>query len=1039
MDLTQRKALSALKFNAAPVPDDVWRTSPFHVDSLHPDVLEHILDGFDHDKIGDDGNPLGIVVQGIAGSGKSHLLGWVRERTQASGGYFFLISLLDGALFWKSAALAIIDGLQRRYLDKHSQLTVFLDRLCRLLDVSDDTATAVTGKTPVTREQLREFTTALSEFDDRVSLTCDQTARAMILLASPMRSMQDIGYTYLQSLTEMNDGERRTWGIHPDAKLPHQIVKEMSQLLALTGTSVIAIDEIDTLIAQAATSTKTPAAGESSEQTALINQIADGLLTLRNTAVGTLTVVTCLPSTWTLLSSKSAKSFRDRFHPATTLAAVPSAPVALEILAKRFHLRFEQVGFTPPHATWPIKPEALNGLHELTPRALISRVNAHIRACLQLNVVIEMTDWNQTIEQSDDHKDQPAEDGLDRRFAALKSAANVAAATGPDTEDVEMCSLLEAGLTAWIQEIGPQKHEFTLDSRQSGKYPLHARLRQVLDSDRDDEQHWSFRAICHSHGNAILPRIQAARTSAGLSKGITKRKLVLLRNIAWNKGARNQQVLQEFTTDGGITLNISDGDLRTFAALRQMLTDQQPGLEAWLQTVRPAGNTTLLRTVLGEVAAAAGTDSAPQTPGQSLFESVRPIIDNTFIAIGGGVLDDKPLRIEIESLRKHTAIFAGSGSGKTVLIRRLIEECALRGVSTIVLDPNNDLARLGDAWPTPPPSWPPGDASLATDYLHNTDVVIWTPRRQAGRPLSFQPLPNFHGVLNDPDELASAIDAAVASLAPRAKVDGNTAKAVRGQAVLNEGLVAFARQRGDGIKAFIGYLTALPEGVSQLEDAEKIAFEMSQNLTAAMVTDPLFGGGGAPADPGDLLTPKAGKRARISVISFVGLPSEQQRQSFVNQLQMALFAWIKQNPANDRPLGGLLVMDEAQTLAPSGAMTACTASTLALASQARKYGLGLVFATQAPKGLHNRISGNAATQFYGLLNAPAQIDAAREMARAKGGDITDISRLSSGQFYASGDGFQLRKVQMPLCLSHHPASPLTAEEVIQRAQEGPTG
>ena len=160
-----------------------------------------------------------------------------------------------------------------------------------------------------------------------------------------------------------------------------------------------------------------------------------------------------------------------------------------------------------------------------------------------------------------------------------------------------------------------------------------------------------------------------------------------------------------------------------------------------------------------------------------------------------------------------------------------------------------------------------------------------------------------------------------------------------------------------------------------------------------MVNDPLFGGDGAPLDPGVLLTPPPGKRARVSVISLVGLPSDEQRQSFVNQLQMALFAWIKRNPAGDRPLGGLFVMDEAQTFAPSGAMTACTQSTLALASQARKYGLGLVFATQAPKGLHNRIPGNAATQFFGLLNSPTQIDAAKEMAAAKGGDVADISRL----------------------------------------------
>jgi DNA helicase HerA-like ATPase len=184
-----------------------------------------------------------------------------------------------------------------------------------------------------------------------------------------------------------------------------------------------------------------------------------------------------------------------------------------------------------------------------------------------------------------------------------------------------------------------------------------------------------------------------------------------------------------------------------------------------------------------------------------------------------------------------------------------------------------------------------------------------------------------------------------------------------------------------------------------------------------------------------LLTPPPGKRARVSVISFVGLSSNEQRQSFVNQLQMALFAWIKRNPAGDRPLGGLFVMDEAQTLAPAAGNTACTASTIALASQARKYGLGLVFATQAPKGLHNQISGNATTQLFGLLNAPAQIEAARDLAQAKGGKMPDIGLLNTGQFYAAGEGFAFVKVNTPLCLTYHPKAPLSPEAVIARAAD----
>ena len=351
-----------------------------------------------------------------------------------------------------------------------------------------------------------------------------------------------------------------------------------------------------------------------------------------------------------------------------------------------------------------------------------------------------------------------------------------------------------------------------------------------------------------------------------------------------------------------------------------------------------------------------------------------------------------------------------------------------------MLDPNNDLARLGDPWPEPPASWRPGDARRAEDYLAHTDVVIWTPRREAGRPLSFRPLPEFRTIREDPDEFAEAVESAVASIVPRAKLDARTSKAHLGQAVLRNAVQYYGKRGGSSMRGLIDLLAAMPDGVSELDNAAKIGGELAQTLTAAMVNDPLFGGGGTAADPGVLLTPPRGKRARVSVISFVGLPSDEQRQSFVHQLQMALFAWIKKHPAGDRPLGGLFVMDEAQTLAPSGTMTASTQSTLALAAQARKYGLGLVFATQAPKGLHNRIPGNAATQFFGLLNAPVQIAAAREMAQAKGGDVPHVSLLKSDQFYAAVEGTAFTKIRTPLCLTYHPKAPLTTEEVIARAR-----
>jgi hypothetical protein len=533
---------------------------------------------------------------------------------------------------------------------------------------------------------------------------------------------------------------------------------------------------------------------------------------------------------------------------------------------------------------------------------------------------------------------------------------------------------------------------------------------------------------------------------AALDPKVPHRRAILLRNVPWPNGEVCAKVRQEFESAGGVITKITKDDLRTFHALGKMLEEDEPLLDEWLAKRRPASSTALFTEVFGSPPESSmpltGPDDEPSGPASALsgldenqvFDRGEGSETEESVAIGVGVDSGRPALIGLQALRKHVAIFAGSGSGKTVLIRRLIEECALRGVSTIALDPNNDLARLGDPWPAPPASWAPGDGERATQYFEQTDVVVWTPRREAGRPLSLQPLPDFTAVLDDPDEFELALDSAVAALAPRARMGGSTSKMDRGRAVLREALSHFARKGGSHLTGFVDLLAELPDGVTALDKAQDLAYEMAQTLTAAMINDPLFGGSGVPLDPGALLTPASGKRARVSVISLIGLPSNEQRQSFVNQLQMALFAWVKQHPANDRPLGGLFVMDEAQTLAPSGAMTPCTESTLALASQARKYGLGLVFATQAPRGIHNRIVGNAATQFYGFLNSPVQITAAKEMAQAKASAVMDIARLTAGEFYAMGEGVPFRKLATPMCLSHHPPGALTPEEILERAR-----
>ncbi|MEU8384355.1 ATP-binding protein [Streptosporangium sp. NPDC048865] len=1048
--VTEWYALESLKtFSTVNASEDVWRPVPFHVPEMHPAASHALRSGLDAAADSPSTSPIGVVLEGGAGSGKTHLMSWLREQVIQRDGYFFLMSIFDARNFWESAVVSVQDGLARVGTDEETQLKRFLRNLTGQMDLPRKTQQAIIGNQMVVREDLDLFIEALYDIDRRVGREAQDVARALVLLGANHNALVDIGESYICSI-EDGKSYRLSWGFRQVHKSPQEIVRDISRLLALTGPSVVAFDQLDAFITQSSLYVE---GGPDPAATAAVLQFAHGLTNLREMTSRTLTVLSCLPETWTLIENLAVRSFRDRFRKAAFLRRVPTPAVGAELVTMRLAEHFKDIGFDRPYPTWPVRPEAFAQAPFYTPREVLERLSEHIRTCLLQGEITELDSFGTPSNVvGPGVKPDPAEAlrGIDTKFALLADSADVGGALEAELEDSVLPGLISAGLRAWVVERHGTSARYRVDPPMGRKTSLHAGLRQVLNEATEDEIHWAFRGIAATHHLAALTRLRKAVLKAGLAEESPKRRLIVIRNIPWNSGPVTQESVAAFHARGGRVITADEEDLKVLCALRDLFAENLPHLDEWIADRKPTANLRLLKDALGDWAdpTAPRVPQVPKDPegpparakplptreaGASGHSPESGPACVPSLTVGRSYDRGLPVSVELEALRKHVAIFAGSGSGKTVLIRRIVEECALQGVSSIVLDPNNDLARLGDAWPEEPVAWDPGDGDLAARYIADTDVVVWTPRREKGRPLAFQPLPDFSGVRDDVDEFGEAVQAAIAALVPRAKVEGNTGKAQVARAVLTEAVVHFGRHRGGGLHGLIDLLADLPEDVSQISGAVKIADGLAQVLRAAAVTDPLFGGEGEPVDPGRLLTPAAGKRARVSVISFAGLQSDSERQSFVNQLQMALFAWIKRNPAGDLPLGGLFVMDEAQTFAPSGGMTACTRSTLALASQARKYGLGLVFATQAPKGLHNRIPGNAATQFYGLLNADVQIEAARAMARVKGGSADDIGSLRSGQFYVALEGAGFAKVRTPLCLTHHPRAPLTTEEVIIRA------
>lgn len=1045
MESAHREALSALRLTWAPTADDLWHSQgALHVRGLHDRPMADVMAAFGDAVRETDSSPLGVVVRGPAGSGKTHLLGQVREQVQTSGGFFFLVELLDAAGFWQSARAGILESLGRPGSERETQLKDLLWELSSVAHISRANRRAVIGDDDLTPEILTDFVNSLHKVHRHTVKRAHHTLRALVLLGAGDLELQDIGEAFLTG-----NGEKEAWGLPAPVLTPQESVRDISRLIALAGPSVLALDQIDTLLAQSVDRTDSAGAEPGADGAARpagnndLEHIAHGLMSIRQTMRRTVGVVACLPAAWEAIQDRATATVQDRFRTTALLQGLPTPEVGRAILERRFTASYSAIGFAAPYPSWPILPSAFDEATQYTPRQLLKRADTHVRRCLERDTVEELASL--TAEQTGTHETSaggaaPGDTGeLDRRFAEYRHRAVTVAALDPDGEDTTMPGLLSAALDAWITELGEAGQAFRPDPLPGRRVVLHGRLRQTLDAATDDERHWAFRAISSGNAVAVQNRIRKAWEATGFNPD--RRRLFLLRNTAWPKGAKTAVIIAEFEAAGGRVLPMSEDDVRTMTALRDLIDDNHPDLPEWLRRRRPAHGIGWLRAALGEIAgdppppAQIDVDAELAT-GPIRTQPAAPVIEHspTAVTLGLDSAGGRPVSVDLAALRKHTAIFAGSGSGKTVLIRRLVEECALRGVSSIVLDPNNDLSRLGERWADTPPGWNPADDERADAYFENTEVVVWTPRRSTGRPLSFQPLPDFASVLDDDDEFSDAVESAVAALEPRALIAGNTAKAERSRAVLREALRFYGAGPSVTLGGFIDLLSNLPVEVSALGGAHKLAAELAQNLRAATVNDPLFGGTGTAADPGMLLTPSPGYRARVSVISMVGLTNDQQREGFVNQLQMALFAWIKRNPAGDRPLGGLLVMDEAQNFAPSSHTTASTHSTLALSSQARKYGLGLVFATQSPRGLHNHIPGNATTQFYGLLNSPAQIAVAREMARVKGGHVPDISKLRSGQFYVALEGNAFHKIQTHWCLSSHPPSPPTTDEVLALAQ-----
>jgi uncharacterized protein YjiS (DUF1127 family) len=1089
---TPENVLQALKntdFDWARHVKSVWHDSPFDVDNLNFSERQSVLNRLETLKqTGKQSSPLGLIIQGLPGAGKTHLLSVIRKQAIAQEIFFVLVDMTDIRNFWETVLEGYVSSLQEDHEDGTPQFQ--LRKIVKHL-------VAWTGHNVSPKQMAglnlgrlknanRQILSAIARQHRQEAMRFQDIVRAIIFLNSNDFTVSGVGYSYLQGM-EIEADDKSAFGFQSASMKLSDIVEGLSWVMGLQGPTVLALDQLDAMVAQHHYITENAIDAElTNEQRvskAIIEGIGGGLMALRDITSRTLTLVSCLPVTWKILARDAVQSVKDRFLSDVFLRATNDKNVVEKLVALRLQPAYQAVDFTPPHPTWPFQPEffAIAAQQGKSPRQILQRCSQHRDRCLSQGNVTELHSFVEDETISGQEINVAA---IEDAFHKAKHQVDLGNAVEETHEDDILGQWLKTASACLVQENPTADNiDVSFEDRFPGDRTysqLHARIRLVYRDEGDREKHLCLRALQRSHHSAYRARLKAAMTTSGIDHALSFRRLMLIRTHDLPGGASTQKLTQQVVDAGGLFAYPEADDLRVLGALHSLQAQKLPNFEAWLRQRRPVSQLKFMQDTVVWLFSDIGVSVSTQTPSSPTQESVLTIPLNTTVKQTGltnnsakpigntqsghsVVTAKKPavpqvptpsegipvgkrliskqqqgneITIPLEALTKHVVVLAGSGAGKTVLVRRLVEEAALQGIPAIVIDGANDLARMGDRWPIPPASWTDQDRAKAEQYQQTTEVIVWTPGRSAGRPLNLDPLPDFRALLGNADELSQAIDMARDSL-ETVVAPGNSATAKVKRGILRNALEHFAEMGGRTLESFTEFLNDLPEeAAGNIAKASKRAQEMADLLNAEIANNPLLRQSGEPLDPAVLLGVDNSSSTRLSIINFIGLPGLSQQQQFLNQLAMTLFTWIKKNPTPaGQPLRGLLVIDEAKDFLPAQQTTPCKSSLNRLAAQARKYGLGLIFATQAPKSIDHNVIANCSTQFYGRANSPASINVVQDQLRQRGGDGDDIAKLAKGQFYIASESITPPiKVATPLCLSHHPASPLDEESVLRRAK-----
>jgi len=291
----------------------------------------------------------------------------------------------------------------------------------------------------------------------------------------------------------------------------------------------------------------------------------------------------------------------------------------------------------------------------------------------------------------------------------------------------------------------------------------------------------------------------------------------------------------------------------------------------------------------------------------------------------------------------------GSGSGKTVLCKCVMEEGVRNSIPLIIVDPQGDIASLA-LRADPKEIEKHGTLlSIQEEFFNKARVAIFTPASSKAIPISVNPL-KFPPEATPREEAILALDMTASSLSEFLGYDLNS-DAGKGcktylftilenlwqerQTVKNMGHMADIVLNPPATTS--GFLNEIVTKNEVREIAKKLRF-----LTVG--TPSLMFQMGVQIDI-DMFMDRSDGKVPVNIIYLNTLRSANDKQFFLATLLRELYCWMLRNPSEEVQM--LFYVDEIAPYIPPYPRNPPSKEAYALLfKQARKYGIGLVAATQ---------------------------------------------------------------------------------------------